>query len=224
MKPDGEDPMEMNIIIERFRKVATASVADAVDKVCGKRGYLDSPVKPQINDKRIVGPAVTVLEGPTDEFVPPQHALDLIDEAPPGSVICIATGGLSEFAVWGGLMTAGAVANQHEGAVLDGGVRDLAEIRRDYDFPVFARAVSPGTTLGRFKTLASQIEITIGGVAINPGDIIVGDIDGVVAVPKAHAEAVLLMSEEIDVRELEQAKLIIAEKSLRKGLAKYGRI
>jgi regulator of RNase E activity RraA len=165
-----------------------------------------------------------VLEAATDEFVPPQHALDLIDEAPEGSVICIGIEGAAEVAVWGGLMTAGAVANKHAGAILDGGVRDITEIRRDYNFPVYARSVSPGTTLGRYKTLASNVPVDIGGVTVHAGDMIVADIDGVVVVPKEHAEAVLAMSEEIDQRELEQAKLIISERSLRKGLAKYGRI
>lgn len=216
--------MDQSALIERFRKVATASVADAVDKVCGRRGYLDRAIKPRINEKRICGPAVTVLEGPTDEFVPPQHALDLIDEAPAGSVVVISTGGHDDVAVWGGLMTAGAVANGHEGAVLDGGVRDIVEIRRDYGFPVYARSASPGTTLGRYKTLASQVPVPIGGVMVHPGDIVVGDVDGVVVVPKDKAAEVLAMAEEIDARELEQARLIIAEKSLRKGLAKYGRI
>jgi 4-hydroxy-4-methyl-2-oxoglutarate aldolase len=216
--------MELKELIEGFEKVATASVADAVDKVAGVRGYMDQQIKPRINEKRICGPAVTVLEVATDEFVPPQHALDLIDESPEGSVICISVGGEENVAVWGGLMTAGAVANKHAGAVLDGGVRDLTEIRRDYDFPVFARNVSPGTTLGRFKTIASQVPVEIGGVTVHPGDIVVADIDGVVIVPLTHAEAVLEMAKEIDMRELEQAKLIIAEKSLRKGLAKYGRI
>jgi len=217
--------MELQTLIERFNKVAVASVADAVDKVCGKRGYLDSTIKPRINDKRICGPAATVLEAATDEFVPPQHALDLIDEAPAGSIIVISiAGGEPEVAVWGGLMTAGAVANRHAGAVLDGGVRDLVEIRRDYDFPVYARSVSPGTTLGRFKTVASQVPVCVGGIVVHPGDLMVGDVDGVVAVPRAKAEEVLKMAEEIDARELEQAKLIIAERSLRKGLAKYGRI
>lgn len=217
--------MNMQELIEAFGKVAVASVADAVDKVCGRRGYLDSVIKPRINDKRICGPAATVLEAATDEFVPPQHALDLIDETPAGSVIVISIeGGVSEVAVWGGLMTAGAVANNHVGAVLDGGVRDLTEIRRDYDFPVYARAVSPGTTLGRYRTVASQVPVCVGGVMVHPGDIVVGDVDGVVVVPHAQAEAVLKMAQEIDERELEQAKLIIAEKSLRKGLAKYGRI
>lgn len=215
----------MNELIEGFSKVAIASVADAVDKVCGRRGYLNSHIKPRINEQRICGPAATVLETATDEFVPPQHALDLIDEAPRGSVIVIAIeGGQSDVAVWGGLMTAGAVANGHVGAVLDGGVRDLTEIRRDYDFPVYARDVSPGTTLGRYRTVASQVPVRVGDVVVHPGDIVVGDVDGVVIVPHAKAREVLAMSQEIDSRELEQAKLIMAEGSLRKGLAKYGRI
>ena len=219
---DSKDTLSL---VEAFGKVAIASIADAVDKVCGKRGYMDSTIKPQINDRRICGPAATVLEAATDEFLPPQHALDLIDEAAPGSVIVISImGGYSEVAVWGGLMTAGAVANGHAGAVLDGGVRDLVEIRRDYGFPVYARSVSPGTTLGRYKTVASQVPVQMGGVVVHPGDLIVGDVDGVVVVPQAHAAEVLKMAQEIDARELEQAKLIIAEKSLRKGLAKYGRI
>jgi 4-hydroxy-4-methyl-2-oxoglutarate aldolase len=215
----------MNDLIEAFGKVAIASVADAVDKVCGHRGYMTSDIKPRINDKRICGPAATVLETATDEFVPPQHALDLIDESPPGSVIVIAIdGGESNVAVWGGLMTAGAVANKLGGAVLDGAVRDLTEIRRDYGFPVYARDVSPGTTLGRYRTVASNVPVRVGGVMVHPGDIIVGDVDGVVVVPKGQADAVLAVAQEIDTRELEQAQLIIAEKSLRKGLAKYGRI
>jgi 4-hydroxy-4-methyl-2-oxoglutarate aldolase len=217
--------MELNELVDRFGKVAIASIADAVDKVCGRRGYMASGIKPRINDQRICGPAATVLEVATDEFVPPQHALDLIDEAPRGSVIVIAIeGGAPDVAVWGGLMTAGAVANGHVGAVLEGGVRDLVEIRRDYGFPVYALDVSPGTTLGRYKTIASQVPVRVGGIMVHPGDLLVGDVDGVAVVPRARAEEVLAMSEEIDARELEQAKLIIAAASLRQGLAKYGRI
>jgi regulator of RNase E activity RraA len=217
--------MDQQALVDGFNAVAVASVADAVDKVCGKRGYMAACIKPRINDKRICGPAATVLEAATDEVLPPQHALDLIDEAPAGSVIVISiAGGEPDVAVWGGLMTAGAVANGHAGAVLDGGVRDLVEIRRDYGFPVYARDVSPGTTLGRYKTVASQVPVCVGGIMVHPGDLMVGDVDGVVVVPKDRAAEVLKLAQEIDARELEQAKLIIAEKSLRKGLAKYGRI
>lgn len=216
--------MTLRELVKGFQAVATASVADSVDKVCGRRGYMDHELKPRINEKRIVGPAVTVLEGPTTEVLPPQHALDLIDSADAGSVMVIAIGGEANVAIWGGLMTAGAYARGLAGAVLDGGVRDVYEIRRDYDFPVIARSVSPGTTLGRFKTLAANVPVTCGGIEVNPGDIIVGDLDGVVVVPRAKAEEVLKMAQDIDKRELEQARLIVEARSLKEGLAKYGRI
>ena len=210
--------------IEGFRKVATASVADAVDKIAGRRGYMAHEIKPRISEKKIVGPAVTILEVPTDEFVPPTHALDAIDESPEGSVIVISAGGERDVAVWGGLMTAGAEANGLEGAVLDAGVRDVIEIRRDSSFQVFARSVSPGTTLGRFKTLSSNEPVVCGGILVHPGDLIVGDLDGVVVVPRDHVDAVLAAATEIEVREAEQAKLIREARSLREGLAKYNRI
>lgn len=212
-------------LLEGFNKAATASIADAIDKVCGRRGFLDHHIKPRINETRICGPAVTVLEMPTTAFVPPQFALDAIDESPPGSVIAIAIAdGEPNVAVWGGLMTAGAVANGHNGAVLDGAVRDISEIRRDYQFPIYARSASPGTTLGRYRTVERGTEVRLGGVLVRQGDLLVGDIDGVVCVPAAHAAEVLKLAQEIDAREAEQAKLIIEAKSLRQGLAKYGRI
>ena len=216
--------MTTDELIAGFRSVATASVADAVEQVTGRRGYMDQTIKPRINDRKIAGPAVTVLEGPTDETVPPQHALDAIDESPAGSVVVISIGAEANVAIWGGLMTAGAVANGHEAAVLDGAVRDLTEIRRDFDFPVFSRSVSPGSTVGRYKTLSRNEPVRVGDVLVHPGDIIVGDVDGVVVVPREQAQAVLKLAQEIDAREAEQARLILEAKSLRDGLAKYGRI
>lgn len=211
-------------IVESFRRVAIASVADAVEKVCGKKGHLGMGINPITSSKKIAGIAATVLEGPTEEVVPPTHALDLIDCADPGSIMVISTGGYPDIAVWGGLMTAGAIANRIEAAVLDACVRDVTEINRDFGFPVFARGTCPGTTLGHFKTLASQVPVTIDDILINPGDIIVGDVDGVVVVPIKQAEDVLKLAIEIDERELEQAKLIISSSSLNEGLSKYGRI
>ncbi len=205
-------------------RVATASVADAVEQLIGKRAYMDHAIKPRINDKKVVGPAVTIQEGSTEEFLPPQHALDAIDESPEGSVLVIGINGETDVAVWGGLMTAGAEVNGLAGAILDGGVRDIIEIRRDSDFQVFSRSVSPGTTLGRFKTLSSNEPVVCGGITVNPGDLIVADLDGVVVVPKDQIEPVLEKATEIEVREAEQAKYIRETKSLREGIAKYQRI
>jgi regulator of RNase E activity RraA len=211
-------------MLDGFRNVAIASVADALDKATGRRGYMAHEIKNRINARRLVGPAVTVLHAPTREVLPPQAALDAIDEAAAGSVICIGMHGDADVAVWGGLMSAGAFARKHAGAVLDAGVRDLGEIRRDYDLPVFARCVSPGTSVGRTRTIAAAIPVMVGGILVSPGDIIVGDEDGVCVVPPDAAAEVLRLAQEIDAREAEQARLIVASGSLREGLAKYGRI
>jgi regulator of RNase E activity RraA len=211
-------------IIAGFMKVATASVSDAVDKIAGSRGFMDQAIKPRINENKIVGPAVTIMEAPTTKVLPPHHALDAIDESEPGSVIVIGINAETNVAVWGGLMAAGAEVNQLAGAVLDGGVRDVTEIRRDSGFQVFSRSVSPATTLGRFETISRNEPVECGGIRVHPGDLIVGDIDGVVVVPKDQVEDVLKMATEIEEREAEQARLIRETGSLREGLAKYGRI
>ncbi len=211
-------------IVEGFRTVAIASVADALDRVAGRRSYLHHDIKNRINERRMVGPAVTALHTPTHEHLPPQHALDIIEDSAPGSVICVGVQGDNDLAFWGGIMTAGAVAKRHAGAVLEGGVRDVQEIRRDYDLPIFARHVSPGSSVGRTGTIGAGLPVTIGGVVVHPGDLIVGDLDGVCVVRPRHAEDVLRMAREIDAREAEQVRYIIAEGSLKGGLAKYGRI
>ena len=111
--------------IDAFKGVATASIADAVDKIAGRRGYLHHAIKPRIGDHKIAGPAVTILEGPTDDFLPPQHALDAIDESPAGSVIVISIDAEPDVAVWGGLMTAGAVANRQYSSATIAGSKDV---------------------------------------------------------------------------------------------------
>lgn len=207
--------------IEAFRSITTASVADACEQV-GGRGYLSGSIRPFVSGK-LVGPAVTVREVPAEGAGAPVHALQAIDEAAPGSVICIDAGG-ADVAVWGGLMTAGAVANGLAGAVLDGGVRDVEEINRDFGLPVFARSSVSATTVGRYKTISLNEPVTCGGVTIAPGDLIVGDSDGVVRVPAEHVDEVLKLALDIEEREKEQTKLILSAGSLREGLAKYNRI
>jgi len=186
---------------------------------------MDYPIKPRINDSKVVGPAVTVKEVRTTESVPPSHALEAIDEAPEGSVIVIGIEGSDpDVAVWGGLMTAGAVARNLVGAILDGGLRDVAEIKRDFGFPVFSRTISPGSTLGRYKTEALNVPVLCGGILVHPGDLIIADTDGVVVVPADHVEEVLTRALEIERREADQSKYIMEVKSLREGIARYNRI
>lgn len=210
--------------LEAYRSLATASVADAVEQH-GVRGYLEGAVHQVVPGARtLAGPAVTIREVPDPELEPPVHALAAIDESPAGSVVCI-DAGAADVAVWGGLMTAGAVARRLAGCVLDGGVRDVTEIRRDFpDFPVYARHAVPATTLGRYRTVSLNEPVVLGGVTVRPGDLIVADRDGVVRVPKGLVAEVLATAQDIENREKEQTALILSSGSLRDGLAKYNRI
>jgi 4-hydroxy-4-methyl-2-oxoglutarate aldolase len=209
-------------VIEGFSAIATASVSDALQNL-GVHGYVSPDIR-LITGTKFVGPATTVKEVPTTDAVPPAHALEAIDAAEAGSVVVIDNGGVTDVAAWGGLMTAGAVANGIVGVVLDTGVRDVAEIERDFGFTVFARSTSPATTVGRFRTVSRGEPVTIGGVTVEQGDLVIGDRDGVVVVPQRLVDATLVAAQDIEEREREQTKLILESGSLAVGLAKYNRI
>ena len=210
-------------LIKRLRKLAVATLSDGCDQIAGKRGFLDHEIQARVNGRKIVGIAATVLEVPSDEPHKPELAFDMIDQAPQGSVIVIGNGADANTAVWGELMNAGAVARGHEAVVTDGGTRDVALIRRDTDFPVFARSVVPSSSIGRLMTIARDIPVEVGGVVIRPGDFIVGDDDGVVSIPAAHIEAIVEFAEEAEKVEAEMAVYINEVGSLRAAIDKFGR-
>lgn len=212
-----------NEIIARLRKLAVATLSDGCDQIAGQRGFMDFDMKGRVNGRKIVGRAATVLEVPSAEQHKPELAFDVIDEAPPGSVICIASGGDANTAVWGELMTAGAVARGHEAAVLDGGTRDVELIRRDTDFPVYSRSIVPSSSIGRLMTIARDVPVQVGGVMVHPGDYIVGDDDGVVAIPAEHVVAIVTFAEEAEAVEEEMAKFIAEVGSMRAAIDKFGR-
>ena len=209
--------------IERLRNLAVATLSDGCDQIAGKRGYMDFDIKGRVNARKIVGVAATVLEVPSDEQHKPELAFDVIDEAPPGSVICIASGADANVAVWGELMTAGAVARGHEAAVIDGGTRDAELIRKDTDFPVYSRSIVPSSSIGRLMTIARDVPVEVGGVIVNPGDYIVGDEDGVVAIPAEHITKIIEFAEEAEAVEAEMAKFIAEVGSMRAAIDKFGR-
>lgn len=210
-------------IIARLRELAVATLSDGCDQIAGRRGFMDFDIKGRVNARKIVGRAATVLEVPSDEQHKPELAFDVIDEAPPGSIICISSGGDANTAVWGELMTAGAVARGHEAAVLDGGTRDAELIRRDTNFPVYSRSIVPSSSIGRLMTIARDVPVQVGGVMVHPGDYIVGDEDGVVAIPAEQVEAIVAFAEEAEAVEAEMAKFIAEVGSMRAAIDKFGR-
>jgi 4-hydroxy-4-methyl-2-oxoglutarate aldolase len=203
---------------------STGNIADAVEEATGARGWMSSDVKP-IYDARIVGRAATALMRPvlkTDNRKYQNHFLDILDEAAPGSVLVYVMQDGLEIAAMGNLMGTTAKVRGLAGAVIDGAVRDITELRR-LQFPVWSRRVSPATSVGRMISVDKQIPVKCGEIMVHPGDYIVADADGVVVVPTAAALQVVELLKKYDDKESQMIPIIEREKSMRKALEKYNR-
>jgi 4-hydroxy-4-methyl-2-oxoglutarate aldolase len=214
-------------LVTGFKGVTVASVADAVDQLAGKRGFLEHDVRPMIAGQ-VVGRARTALvkPAPPDKATPElstKHSVEMIDTSRPGEVgVIVMENGLNVAAI-GGLMATAAKARGMAGMVIDGGVRDLAEIRA-LGLPVYARSVTPATAVSRYASVSRDEPVWCAGVLVHPGDIIVANEDGVVVVPQALAQRVLELSREIDERETRMVPMIEQLKSLGEAIKKFNRI
>lgn len=164
-----------------LRKLGAATVYEAQ----GARGALDSGLKPIAPGMSISGPAFTVDTRPADNLM--LHYAML--KAKPGDVLVVDAKGFTEAGPWGDVFTEQALKMGLAGLVINGAVRDAAAIIES-GFPVFCRGLSIKGT-GKNQPGLINVPITIGDVRINPGDIIVGDQDGLVVVDKNEADAVL---------------------------------
>lgn len=158
-----------------LEKVSTPNLSDAMHR----SGDLKE-IRPIAPGVKMVGPALTVRTYPGDWA----KTVQAVDRAEPGQVLVIDAGGVGP-AVWGELATHGSIQRKLAGVVIDGATRDTPEIRR-LKFPVFAKLVTP--TAGEPKGFGEiGIPVTVGGVRVFSGDWIVGDDDGVVAIPQKKA-------------------------------------
>jgi regulator of RNase E activity RraA len=201
---------------------STGNIADAVEEATGARGWMSADMKP-IYDARIVGRAATALMRPVlknDTRKYTNHILDILDEAPAGSVLVYVMQDGLEIAAMGNLMGTTAKVRGLAGAVIDGAVRDISELRR-LEFPVWSRRVSPATSVGRMISVDKQIPVKCGEIMVHPGDYIVADADGVVVVPTAAAEKVIEFLKLYDDKESKMIPIIEREKSMRKALEQY---
>lgn len=214
-------------IVAGFKKSTVASVSDAVDQIVGKRGFMDHSMRPRIPGQ-VVGRARTsyVKKSSAAESTPAaavKHSVEMIEDTKPGEVgVIVMEDGLNVAAL-GGLMATVAKARGMAGVITDAGVRDLAEIR-SLGLPVYSASVIPSTAVGRYVTVARDIEVDCAGVKVNSGDIIVAGEDGVVVVPKDRAAEVLKRSQEIDQREMSMVPFIKQFRSLTKAIEKFNRI
>jgi 4-hydroxy-4-methyl-2-oxoglutarate aldolase len=176
--------------LDALKQCGVATVYEAG----GGTGALDAAIKPVWPGAKVAGPAFTVRCHPGDNL--PLHRA--LEQAAAGDVIVAQVGGLLG-GYWGGVMTVAAQARNIAGLIIDGGVRDSEELQR-LGFPVFAR----GT--GVFRTVKHeggvlQEPLLVGGVLVNPGDIVLGDGDGVMAIPRAKVQQYLEAARKRDAAE-----------------------
>lgn len=212
-------------LIQGFRLVEAASVADAMEQLYGKRAYMSHDMRPLAQTK-FAGPAVTVLlkkEEHNEGSKAQQGMLDVIDEAAAGSVYVMVLEDGLDYAGIGGLMSTAMKYRGLAGAIVDGGVRDLPQIAR-LQFPVFSRGVVPSTTVNHYRFAGKNIAVNCAGVEVHPADIIVADMDGVVVVPHERAAEVLKKAQQLDESEHSMYPFIEKYKSIREAVAKFGRL
>ena len=182
--------------VERAAKLDTATLSDALDR----HGILGQcyKVKPRSSDFRMAGRAWTLLYGPAAS--PPGTVGDYLDDVPPGSVIVLDNGGREDVTVWGDILTELAHRKGVAGTVIDGINRDVA-LCLELGYPVYSRDSWMRTGKDRVQVEATQVPVTIGGARVCPGDLLRGDADGVVVIPKEHEDKVLAAAEEIQAAE-----------------------
>src|SRR5688500_16461952 len=198
-----------DIAVQRASRLDTTSLSDALDRL-GIAGQCLN-IKPLDPRFRLTGRAFTILYGPAG--VPPGTVGDYIDDVPPGSVVVLDNGGRENATVWGDILTWVAHRRGVAGTVIDGACRDTHHCR-ELGYSVYSRSYSMRTGKDRVQVEATNVAVTIGDARVTPGDLLRGDADGVLVIPRAHEEAVLAAAEEIEAIEQQIRTAINAGKTL----------
>ena len=214
-------PKEM---VDAYRHVEAASVSDAIEQLLHQKRYMSHRMQ-AIFPTKFAGTAVTVLLKQEENHDPGALTgmLKAIDSGGAGSVYVMTVQDGADIAGMGGLMGTAMAARGYAGAVVDGGVRDIPQLKR-VQFPVYALGPVPSTSVGHYRFAGADIPIVCDGVAVDPGDIIVADQDGVVVVPKAHAAEILIKAQALDNSEHSMYPFIEKYRSIVEAVEKFGRI
>lgn len=198
-------------MLARARTLGAATLHEAA----GRIGALPSAIKPVAPGMRVAGPAYTVVVPMLDNL----WIHRALYRAAPGDVLVVSTSGGIEGGYWGDILNEAAMARGLAGLVIDGGVRDTAGLA-GMDFPVFSNGVCiRGTIKGFDVPPRLQRPVAIGEVVIAPGDLIVGDRDGVVAIPAAEAADAVRRGE---AREIDEAAKIARIRAGERTIDIYG--
>ena len=213
-------------ILEQARnKLYTAVISDTLDGMGILSQALPPGVRPLDESLVLCGRARTGLYMPVyhdDEALDIyEHEIALVDDLRPGDVAVFSCAGNSRIAPWGELLSTAARARRAHGCATDGLVRDVRMIR-DMGFPVFAGGIGPLDTKSRAKMMMADVPSEIGDAKISPGDIIFGDVDGVVAIPGGVASEVLAVAMQKVMEENNVRDELAAGAKLKDVFDKYG--
>ena len=169
-----------------------AVISDALDANGYREQVLQHTIRPLLPDTVVVGRAMPVLCLDVYEIPekPYQQEIAAVDSLKQDDVLVCSTNGSTRICFWGELLSTAAIARGARGAIIDGFIRDTRKIM-EMGFPIFTTGLSPVDSNGRGEVVAYNVPIECGGVTVNPGDIVFGDADGVVAIPKDIEIAVI---------------------------------
>ena len=208
-------------------KLFTAVVGDVLDKMGWRRQFLPQAIQPLRPEMKIVGRAMPVLEADVFDDGSPLFGgkpfglmLDALDDLKAGEVY-VATGGSFAYALWGELMSTRARYLGAAGAVLNGFVRDAAGIDA-LGFPTYSRGLYAQDQGPRGKVIDFRIGVEIGGVRVAPGDLIFGDREGVLVIPRAAEREAVAAALAKASTENEVAAAIRGGMSAREAFAAFG--
>ncbi|NYT36021.1 RraA family protein [Allopusillimonas soli] len=219
----GTRPPVSAALIARFNGLETSTIGNVLDDL-GLGGIILN-IKPVGTGMSFAGAALTVKEvtGAQHTYRPEEFGLGaVVDGIQPLDVVVIDNGG-QQVSTWGGVASEAAARNGAAGLLVDGGIRDVDEIMA-LGFAAFSRHVVPLSAKTRVKVIEINTVVKIDGVAIAPGDIIVGDSTGVVRVPLARAEEVAARAWELAEQDSQAIKEIRAGLSFTKALKKFSKL
>jgi 4-hydroxy-4-methyl-2-oxoglutarate aldolase len=184
-------------LLERLGRLHTALLCDVLDSLGHRAAAMDFRIRPAAGGPRLVGRAFTFASFAIDEpeDVPYARLLAGYAGMRPGDVIVLATNGELSSGIWGELLSTAARARGATGAVTDGLTRDVQAIEQ-MRFPVFSRGTSPLDSAGRQAVRSFGEPVVCGGVEVRPGDLVLGDVMGVVVIPAALGEEAVRLAEE----------------------------
>jgi 4-hydroxy-4-methyl-2-oxoglutarate aldolase len=207
----------------RFLRLYTGAISDILDKNGYRKQVLPGHITPFTKVNRVAGVAFTGQGYPCADTThdDTQTRLSMLDSIEPGTVSVWSTGGSTDCAHWGEIMSTAVEQRGCTGAVIDGGVRDVDFVNA-MNYPVFAKFKCSASSLGRWDIVDYQISIKIGDTVIHPGDFVFGDTDGVVIIPKDITMDVLVAAEGIFERESGMREELRRGISVKDAYAKYG--